>query len=48
MIRRVFVLLAVSFALAACGVKTDLFTPDGKKAPEGQHDPSKPPHPLGQ
>lgn len=47
MIRRVLVLLAVSLALAACGVKSDLFTPDGKKTPQDQHDPSRPPQPLG-
>ncbi len=33
--------------LAACGVKTDLVTPSGKKTKDEQNDPSKPPHPLG-
>jgi len=39
------VLLAVSLALAVagCGVKSDLLTPDGKPTPKGQKDPSKPP-----
>lgn len=47
MIRRILVLVAVSLALAACGIKTDLLTPDGKKTPENKHDPSKPPQSLG-
>jgi predicted small lipoprotein YifL len=47
MIRRVFALLAVTLALAGCGVKTDLLTPNGRENPKGHHDPSKPPHPLG-
>jgi predicted small lipoprotein YifL len=47
MIRRLFALIAVSLVLVACGVKTDLVTPAGKETKKGQHDPSKPPHPLG-
>ena len=47
MIRRVLALLAMALALTACGVKTDLLMPSGKKTPENHQDPSQPPHPLG-
>ncbi len=39
---------AVCATLAACGTKSDLVRPDGSQTPAGQHDPSKPPSPLGQ
>lgn len=48
MIRRLCVLAALALTLAACGVKTDLVRPGGKDAPKGQHDPSRPPSPIGQ
>ena len=44
---RIASLLALSLLLSACGVKTDLVRPDGKPAPAGQQDPSKPPQPVG-
>ena len=39
--------LAILFAVAGCGVKSDLETPDGKTTPKTQHDPSKPPSSIG-
>jgi len=45
---RFALIFLASLMLASCGVKSDLSTPDGKPAPSDQHDPSKPPHPLGQ
>lgn len=47
MIRHLLVLLTLSIFVVACGVKTDLVTPSGKQTKSDQHDPSKPPHPLG-
>ncbi|MBU6444826.1 MAG: lipoprotein [Alphaproteobacteria bacterium] len=47
MMKRVLILAALSLALAACGVKTDLVMPNGKPTPANQTDPSKPPQPLG-
>ncbi len=44
---RLLALLALTFMLAACGVKSDLERPDGKDTPAGQQDPSKPPQPVG-
>jgi predicted small lipoprotein YifL len=38
--------LAILFAVAGCGVKSDLETPDGKTT-KTQHDPSKPPSSIG-
>ena len=35
--------LVLVLGVAACGVKSDLVTPDGKPTPKGQKDPSKPP-----
>ena len=40
--------LALTFALAACGVKTALDPPPGAVVQKGAQDPSKPPKPLGQ
>jgi predicted small lipoprotein YifL len=39
--------LALSLALTACGVKSDLVMPDGKPTKHGEQDPSKPPSPIG-
>ncbi len=47
MMKRVLVLIALSLALAACGVKSDLVMPNGKNTPKNQQDPSKPPQPIG-
>lgn len=40
-------LLAVAFLLGGCGVKNDLVKPDGQPTAKDQHDPSKPPYPIG-
>ena len=40
---RVFLVIALAFAVASCGVKNDLLLPDGKPSPKGEKDPSKPP-----
>lgn len=45
---RLICVLAMVFALGGCGVKNDLVLPDGKPTPKGQHDPSKPPQPIGE
>jgi len=43
------VLIALlTLGLASCGVKSDLVKPDGKPTPKSQHDPSRPPQPIGQ
>ncbi len=39
---------ALALSLSACGVKSDLVKPDGKPTPKDQHDPSRPPNPIGQ
>jgi len=48
MILRFVMALALMFSVAACGVKSELVKPDGKPTPKDQHDPSKPPSPIGQ
>jgi hypothetical protein len=40
---RLVIALCLAFALASCGVKNDLVTPDGNPTPKGEKDPSKPP-----
>jgi len=40
-------LTALAFALSACGVKNDLIKPNGQTTSKDDHDPSKPPFPLG-
>jgi predicted small lipoprotein YifL len=45
---RIVSVLAVLLLLAGCGVKNELVLPDGKPTPKGQHDPSKPPLPIGE
>jgi predicted small lipoprotein YifL len=45
---RILLSLVVALALAGCGVKSDLVMPDGKPTPKSQHDPSRPPQPIGQ
>jgi predicted small lipoprotein YifL len=47
MIRRFLALALLSIFVTACGVKTDLLMPNGKKTPQGQKDPSHPVHTLG-
>ena len=48
MILRLILAFALSLAVSACGVKTDLVMPDGKQTPKNQKDPSRPPRPIGQ
>ena len=38
---------ALAFAMASCGVKSDLVRPNGKPTAKTDKDPSKPPYPLG-
>lgn len=45
---RILLSLGLALALTACGVKSDLVMPDGKTTPKSQHDPSRPPQPIGQ
>jgi predicted small lipoprotein YifL len=45
---RLIAAIALTLALASCGVKNDLVLPDGKQTAKGQHDPSKPPQPIGE
>jgi hypothetical protein len=40
-------LVALGLMLASCGVKNDLEKPDGTATPRDEHDPSKPPYPVG-
>ena len=47
MIRRLLIVLALALATTACGTKHDLDLPNGKKPPQGQQDPSRPPHSIG-
>ncbi|MFL5237754.1 MAG: LPS translocon maturation chaperone LptM [Rhizomicrobium sp.] len=47
MIRRLLIALATTLAVSACGVKSDLLMPNGKATPKNQHDPSRPPQPIG-
>jgi len=45
--RKLLLFAALSFAVAACGVKNDLVKPNGQATPKEDHDPSRPPYPLG-
>ncbi|MBN9533411.1 MAG: hypothetical protein J0H79_11270 [Alphaproteobacteria bacterium] len=45
---RLLVIALVALGIAGCGVKSDLVTPSGKQTQKDQHDPSRPPQPLGQ
>jgi hypothetical protein len=40
-------IIALSLAMNACAVKSDLTRPDGKTTPRDEPDPSKPPYPVG-
>ena len=40
-------LVALALAVTACGVKNDLAKPNGQSTSKDEHDPSKPPYPLG-
>ena len=45
--KTLLMVILIGLAAASCGVKSDLARPDGKPAPQGTADPSKPPNPLG-
>ena len=43
----VLLLTVLAFAVSACGVKNDLIKPNGQATKKDDHDPSKPPYPIG-
>ncbi|HEX4079098.1 MAG TPA: hypothetical protein VHX61_09525 [Rhizomicrobium sp.] len=43
---RLLVIASLVAPLAGCGTKTELLTPNGKRTPAGQRDPSQPPSPI--
>ena len=45
--RHALTIIALSLLLTACGVKNDLVKPNGQATSKDDHDPSKPPYPLG-
>ena len=45
--KRVLLVALTALLLAGCGVKNDLVKPGGQATPRDEHDPSKPPYPLG-
>lgn len=45
--KKLFLLAMLAFVVTACGVKNDLVKPNGQTTPRDEHDPSKPPYPLG-
>ena len=45
--KRIFIAAALSLLVCGCGVKNDLVKPNGQTAQKDEHDPSKPPYPLG-
>ena len=45
--RKLIAIAVLAFAVAACGVKNDLVKPNGQATTKEEHDPSKPPYPLG-
>jgi len=47
MMLRLAIALMLALSVSACGVKTDLFMPNGKPTPKTQKDPSQPPQPIG-
>jgi len=44
---RLFLVTSLVLTLYACGTKSELVTPDNKRTPHGQKDPSQPPNPIG-
>jgi predicted small lipoprotein YifL len=44
---KLLVIAMLAFAVTACGVKNDLVKPNGQAPTKDEHDPSKPPYPLG-
>jgi predicted small lipoprotein YifL len=45
--RKLLLFVLLAFAVTACGVKNDLEKPNGQATSKDEHDPSKPPYPLG-
>jgi hypothetical protein len=45
--KKLLLLIALALAVTACGVKNDLVKPNGQATSKDDHDPSKPPYPLG-
>jgi len=45
--KKLILLTVLAIAVAACGVKNDLVKPNGQAPTKDEHDPSKPPYPLG-
>jgi predicted small lipoprotein YifL len=45
--RKLLIFVALALAVTACGVKNDLAKPNGQATSKDEHDPSKPPFPLG-
>jgi hypothetical protein len=39
--------LLLALAVTACGVKNDVVKPNGQTTSKDEHDPAKPPYPLG-
>ena len=46
MTARLFLAIALTLSLAACGTKSELLKPNGAKTPHGEKDPSQPPNPI--
>jgi hypothetical protein len=45
---RLVLVALVALGIMGCGVKSDLVRPNGHPTAKKQHDPSRPPQPLGQ
>jgi predicted small lipoprotein YifL len=45
--KRALLIALTALLLAGCGVKNDLVKPGGQSTPRDEHDPSKPPYPMG-
>ena len=45
-ILKLFVAFALVLPVAACGTKTELLMPNGKRTPPNERDPSQPPSPI--
>ena len=45
--KKLLLLVAMALMVTACGVKNDLAKPNGQSTTKDEHDPSKPPYPLG-
>ena len=45
--RKLLLFVALTLVVAACGVKNDLVKPNSQSTSKDDHDPSKPPYPLG-